>query len=703
MGSSDKLSASLGSAREVVKSVFMFLIIAGIGPGLVFVGVSGLIEQGEEFSFWGDYYGPDSPEFAGEVIWEGTTDYSWTSRLTTDPGEIRVWVEEGKTVDVSVPRSGASFERCYPSECDYFNNANESIPGYQFIGYIHVDINNTYDVQFTSTGDNTETTMIIVTKEKFPTPGIVLILMTLAGTIVTCIAIFFVYYTTKEMREESKNNNGKKESVSKNNWIGPDGTESGPDVPEEWYLTYDGPAPVVEEIYDENYAVDRGNGTIPVDFYIKTWGVPEGFGKTDHEKKWSMDQTWWKGQESGLGDDDKAVPSKLDKDFATEPISVIGFIVLSFFTALPAVLFGAIGVYVMLFSIINPYHEDGGIFGFVCFGIPFSLAGLVCLLIWLAGVIKERLRVHHSRDQLVFQATILGLGLPPLRGLSLLSEKRRLSEAVYLETDRDGDDWSDAMVHGRSSEGVEWELDICGVVSELAEPENPYNPPYEKKAREIAEAIGIEFRIVQDSDVGDKPEPIPFGQDREFISDPTGAVSGTIAILFASIFSAIWVIGSVEEISFEEIPIGEMGLSELPYLLMGLSLLLGPLIMLGWLFKIFSGYRLRVQHSTDLLVFDSTFRGRSWRVKERRLSESLYLRYNTWTETDTDSDGNRTTTRHHEYEIHGHSDEEGEWKLDITSLVETFDYDSKEMAREIAKAIGIEFRREAFDDVISHS
>ena len=81
------------------------------------------------------------------------------------------------------------------------------------------------------------------------------------------------------------NSDGEHDPISKNNWIGPDGTESGPDVPEDWYLTYDGPAPVVEEIYDENYAVDRGNGTIPIDFYIKTWGVPEGFGKTDHEKK----------------------------------------------------------------------------------------------------------------------------------------------------------------------------------------------------------------------------------------------------------------------------------------------------------------------------------------------------------------------------------------------------------------------------------
>lgn len=76
----------------------------------------------------------------------------------------------------------------------------------------------------------------------------------------------------------------KSDSHGEGNWIGPDGTESGPGVPEDWYLTYDGPAPIVEEIYDENYAVDRGNGAIPIDFYIKKWGVPEGFGKTSSEK-----------------------------------------------------------------------------------------------------------------------------------------------------------------------------------------------------------------------------------------------------------------------------------------------------------------------------------------------------------------------------------------------------------------------------------
>ena len=89
--------------------------------------------------------------------------------------------------------------------------------------------------------------------------------------------------------KKAENNNGNQETISKNNWIGPDRVESGPDVPEDWYLTYDGPAPIVEDIYDENYVVDRGNGTVPVDFYIKNWGVPEGFGKTDHEKQWSME------------------------------------------------------------------------------------------------------------------------------------------------------------------------------------------------------------------------------------------------------------------------------------------------------------------------------------------------------------------------------------------------------------------------------
>ena len=69
------------------------------------------------------------------------------------------------------------------------------------------------------------------------------------------------------------------------NWIGPDGIESGPNVSENWYLSYDGPAPIVEDIYGENYGVDRGDGAVPIEFYIKKWGIPDGFGKTDFEQK----------------------------------------------------------------------------------------------------------------------------------------------------------------------------------------------------------------------------------------------------------------------------------------------------------------------------------------------------------------------------------------------------------------------------------
>ena len=187
--------------------------------------------------------------------------------------------------------------------------------------------------------------------------------------------------------------------------------------------------------------------------------------------------------DSGLGDDD-VVSSKLDKDFSADPPSVIAVIAVSLFVGSGALLFGVAGIVMMLFSITNPNHEEGGLMGVVCFGIPLSLVGLFCFLLYWASLSRERLRVQHSRDRLVFQATIWGLGL--------FSQKRRLSEAVYLETDKDG---RNAIIYGRSSDGVEWELDMSGVVTELGDAENPYNPPYQKWAREIAKAVGIDFRM----------------------------------------------------------------------------------------------------------------------------------------------------------------------------------------------------------------
>ena len=85
--------------------------------------------------------------------------------------------------------------------------------------------------------------------------------------------------------EESDTNEAKDKTLSGENWMGPDGTESGPDVPEDWYFSYEGPAPVVEDICEENYQVDRGNGAIPIQFYVKKWGIPKGFEEKAKEAK----------------------------------------------------------------------------------------------------------------------------------------------------------------------------------------------------------------------------------------------------------------------------------------------------------------------------------------------------------------------------------------------------------------------------------
>ncbi len=86
-----------------------------------------------------------------------------------------------------------------------------------------------------------------------------------------------LFGNTAEKNADEKHSSGE-------NWIGPDGTESGPGVPENWYLTYEGPMPIVEDIYEPNYGVDRGNGAIPIEFYINKWGIPDGFGNTDYER-----------------------------------------------------------------------------------------------------------------------------------------------------------------------------------------------------------------------------------------------------------------------------------------------------------------------------------------------------------------------------------------------------------------------------------
>ena len=100
-----------------------------------------------------------------------------------------------------------------------------------------------------------------------------------------------------------------------------------------------------------------------------------------------MEEKWWNSEEtdraatddSGSDMNEKPLRPPPDKDFTTGPKSVISVIVVSLVLGSPAVIFGGAGFSLMAFSIMNPNHEDGGLEG-VCFGIPFLLAGLLCLI-----------------------------------------------------------------------------------------------------------------------------------------------------------------------------------------------------------------------------------------------------------------------------------------------------------------------------------
>ena len=211
----------------------------------------------------------------------------------------------------------------------------------------------------------------------------------------------------------------------------------------------------------------------------------------------SMEKKWWNSEEtdhaaaddSGSDMNDEPLRPLPDKDFTTGPNSVLSVIVVSLVLGSPAVIFGGAGASLMAFSIMNPNHEDGGLEG-VCFGIPFILVGLLCILILLSGLSKKRLRVQHSVDRLVYKESFFVL--------VLYSKERPLSEAAYLKytktqyqsTDGDGNSTTSTsrtyIIHGLSSEEGEWEISIEHLILQSGD--------HRRKAREIADAIGIEFR-----------------------------------------------------------------------------------------------------------------------------------------------------------------------------------------------------------------
>ena len=211
-----------------------------------------------------------------------------------------------------------------------------------------------------------------------------------------------------------------------------------------------------------------------------------------------MEEKWWNSEEtdraatddSGSDMNEEPLRPPPDKDFTTDPKSVISVIVVSLVLGLPAIIFGGAGVALIAFSIMNPNHEDAGLATIVCFGIPCLLAGLLCVLTLLSGLSKKRLRVQHSVDRLVFESTFLGR-------VNYYKE-RPLSEAEYLEYkvtvhhghDADGNSTKSTMrtyiVHGHSSEEGEWEISIEDLILQSGD--------HRQKAREIADAIDIDFR-----------------------------------------------------------------------------------------------------------------------------------------------------------------------------------------------------------------
>lgn len=194
-----------------------------------------------------------------------------------------------------------------------------------------------------------------------------------------------------------------------------------------------------------------------------------------------MEKAWWEvqdpGDAAGSGSDmnDELLRPLPDKDFETDAHSVISVFVRFLVFGIPA-----IGILWFFIDFNAP------IYVWLFCGIP---TGLCSVLVFLSSLSTRRLRVQHSINRLVIEYS---------SGAGSSSEERPLSEAAYLEytksksktVDIDGNNTTITtrryIVHGHSSEGEEWKLGITGLVFSFGN--------HRRKAEEIADAIGIEFR-----------------------------------------------------------------------------------------------------------------------------------------------------------------------------------------------------------------
>ena len=151
-----------------------------------------------------------------------------------------------------------------------------------------------------------------------------------------------------------------------------------------------------------------------------------------------MDQTWWKGQESGLGDDDEAVLLKIDKDFhsGTHLGNRLHRFVLFYSTRSGSFRRGGGLVTVLLDN--ESISRRRGTRGVCMYGDPPYISWIALLLIMVGRRNQGTPARAAQQGSTGLPGYAFGARPPSLRGLGLLSEKRRLSEAVYLETDKDG-------------------------------------------------------------------------------------------------------------------------------------------------------------------------------------------------------------------------------------------------------------------------
>ena len=139
-------------------------------------------------------------------------------------------------------------------------------------------------------------------------------------------------------------------------------------------------------------------------------------------------------------------------------------------------------------------------------------------------------------------------------------------------------------------------------------------------------------------------------------------------------------------------------------------LLVIPFLLIRYFLRKYSTLRLQVNHNEDSIVVEKAFQNKVWKRIRKSISEAQILVYHYYIitssfETEKSIHGHspisnvgpvightivneQSDSAHQKYHIHGSSAEGGNWKLEISKLMEGTGHD---MAKQIARSIGIEF------------